>query len=88
MAVSTISIRRTTKTILERAKKTYEARIGKTTTWDEFLLELASRFMGEGNLVDSEHSLLELDDNEARVLLKLVEEGRRSWLKRVLAPMY
>ncbi len=88
MAVSTISIRRTTKAILERAKKAYEARVGKTTTWDEFLLELASRFMDRSGLTNNEYSLLELNDFEAEVLLKLVEEGRKSWLRRVSTPTY
>jgi len=70
--------------LLEKAKKIYELRIGRPTTWDEFLLALASTTIQGGR----EESVLELTDEEARLLENLVSEGRSSWSKRVLTPMF
>lgn len=60
-----------TKALLERVKAKVEERLGRRLTWDEFLREIIRRLGVE--------SILELSDEEAKIISSLVAEGRRSW---------
>ena len=82
MNVTTISIKPSTKKIMEKAKKIYERRLNKAMSWDEFLLLLLSsqKTINEFKSMD----VLELSDEEAELLKRLLERGRESWRERVL----
>jgi len=82
MNVTTISIKPSTKKIMEKAKKIYERRMNKAMSWDEFLLLLLSsqKTINEFKSMD----VLELSDEEAELLKRLLERGRESWRERVL----
>ncbi len=80
---SSISVRRETKKILERLKRLYEIKQGRTLTWDEFLLLIIPQ---AHDLV--RESVLELSDEEADFLHKIVVEGRKSWRRRVSIQTY
>ncbi len=76
-ALTTVSVRKDTKRLLERVKRDLELETGKALSWDEFFLMLIS-YRGE----EGDEEVLFLSDEEAKTLLKLVEEGRKSWSRR------
>ena len=86
MNVTTISIKPSTKKIMEKAKKIYERRLNKAMSWDEFLLLLLSsqKTINEFKSMD----VLELSDEEAELLKRLLERGRESWRERVLTQVF
>jgi len=50
-------------------------------SWDEFILLLLS---SKTNLIERDVSILELNSEEAKILIDLLEKGRKSWSQHVL----
>lgn len=67
---TTITVSKRVKMMLERAKLSYEKRVKRSLTWNNFFEEFLLRGAG---------SCLELSDEEAEVIMKLTVEGRESW---------
>ncbi len=59
------------KSLLERMKAKFEEELGRKLTWDEFFERIAMRLGVE--------SILELNEEEAKIIKELVIEGRKSW---------
>ncbi|MCG3109624.1 hypothetical protein L3N51_01919 [Metallosphaera sp. J1] len=75
MGHTTISVREDTKRKLELIKRKLEISEGRTLNWDDFFRELLRG-------MDSEKESIALNDDEARILLELTREGRKSWRAR------
>jgi len=79
MRITTISVKSSTKRVMEKAKKVYEMRVKKRVSWDEFLLSLLSSH----KTVIKDTDILELNESEAELLKNLLRRGRESWRERV-----
>ncbi|RLE67500.1 MAG: hypothetical protein DRJ45_09390 [Thermoprotei archaeon] len=79
MRITTISVKSSTKRVMEKAKKVYEMRVKKRVSWDEFLLSLLSSH----KTVIKDIDILELNESEAELLKNLLRKGRESWRERV-----
>ena len=79
MRITTISVKSSTKRVMEKAKKVYEMRVKKRVSWDEFLLSLLSSH----KTVIKDTDILELNESEAELLKNLLRKGRESWRERV-----
>ena len=79
MKITTISVKSSTKRVMEKAKKVYEMRVKKRVSWDEFLLSLLSSH----KTVIKDTDILELNESEAELLKNLLRRGRESWRERV-----
>ncbi len=73
---TTITISVETKNFLEEVKGRFEEKYNRKFTWDEFLEIIAVRSM-------EDESYLELDNEEAKVILELTIEGRKRWRRYV-----
>ncbi|OYT31067.1 MAG: hypothetical protein B6U94_04465 [Thermofilum sp. ex4484_79] len=80
--ITTISIKSSTKRIIEKVKKNYEKSLNRKLSWDDFLLFLLSSEKRVERFKDI--SILELSEDEAELLRELLEKGRESWKKRAL----
>ncbi len=78
MSITSISVKKETKEKLNLLKKIYEAKLGKSLSWDEFFEKLLEK---EREKVDFE--VLELSDEEAEIMLDLLRKGRESWRRHV-----
>jgi len=78
MSITSISVKKETKEKLNLLKKIYEAKLGKSLSWDEFFEKLLEK---ERERVDFE--VLELSDEEAEIMLDLLRKGRESWRRHV-----
>lgn len=81
--LTTVSIRRDTKRLLERVKRDMELEAGRALSWDEFFLIL----LGDRGKV-SDDAVLFLSDEEAETLMELTRRGRESWSQRALTRAY
>jgi replicative superfamily II helicase len=72
MKYSSISVSKEIKNKLERAKRNLEIKLGRSLSWDEFFERILSE----------EKSEYLITEEEAKILLKLIEEGRKSWRER------
>jgi|GEM_PF-1212208 len=84
--LTTVSIRRDTKRLLERVKRDMELEAGRALSWDEFFLMLVGD-RGKGGKVSDEEVLF-LSDEEAKALIELTRRGRESWSERVSTQAY
>ncbi|WP_338598591.1 VapB-type antitoxin [Sulfolobus tengchongensis] len=75
MVHTTISVSEDVKKELERLKRKMEVELGRTLSWDDFFSELIK----ERTEKEKKDKKLILSDEEAEILLRLTEEGRRSW---------
>jgi len=78
MSITSISVKKETKEKLNLLKKIYEAKLGKSLSWDEFFEKLLEK---EREKVDFE--VLELSNEEAEIMLDLLRKGRESWRRHV-----
>jgi len=74
MGTTSISLKKETKEKLNLLRKIYEAKLGKSLSWDEFFEKLLEK---EKEEVDFE--ILKLSDKEAEIMLDLLKKGRESW---------
>jgi len=74
MSTTSISLKKETKEKLNLLRKIYEAKLGKSLSWDEFFEKLLEK---EKEEVDFE--ILKLSDKEAEIMLDLLKKGRESW---------
>ncbi|OYT60328.1 MAG: VapB-type antitoxin [Desulfurococcales archaeon ex4484_217_1] len=74
MGITSISLKKETKEKLNLLRKIYEAKLGKSLSWDEFFEKLLEKEKEEVNF-----EILKLSDKEAEIMLDLLKKGRESW---------
>ena len=74
MSTTSISLKKETKEKLNLLRKIYEAKLGKSLSWDEFFEKLLEKEKEEVNF-----EILKLSDKEAEIMLDLLKKGRESW---------
>jgi len=78
MSITSISVKKETKEKLNLLKKIYEAKLGKSLSWDEFFEKLLEKEREKVNF-----EVLELSNEEAEIMLDLLRKGRESWRRHV-----
>jgi len=74
MGTTSISLKKETKEKLNLLRKIYEAKLGKSLSWDEFFEKLLEKEKEEVNF-----EIFKLSDKEAEIMLDLLKKGRESW---------
>ena len=76
-SLSTITIKKETRMLLEKIRKFYEVKAGRPITWDEFFQAVFTE------KPYSKRYVLDLSEEEAATIIEVVIEERLKWRKRV-----
>ena len=72
MSITSISLKKETEEKLNLLRKIYEAKLGRSLSWDEFFEKLLEK-------EEVDFKILKLSDKGAEIMLDLLKKGRESW---------